>query len=149
LPGLAVTTDVIVGFPGETDADFASSLAFVEASGFSRLHVFRFSPRPGTPAAALSARPDPRVVADRARLMRALGERLALAYANDRVGGRARVLVERVADGVAEGTSEDYLHTRVRVDATGSTDAPRRGDVVDVDVLSAERGCIWARLARC
>jgi len=149
LPGLAVTTDVIVGFPGETDADFAESLASVEACGFTRLHVFRYSPRPGTPAAAMPDRPDARTVADRARAMRALGERLAGTHARARAGGLAHVLVERVADGVAEGTSEDYLHVRVRLDADGKQWTVRAGDVLPVEIVSAERGGAWARPARC
>ena len=53
IPGVAVTTDVIVGFPGETAAEFEESLATVEAAGFAKVHVFPFSPRPGTEAAGL------------------------------------------------------------------------------------------------
>ncbi|MDO8915561.1 MAG: tRNA (N(6)-L-threonylcarbamoyladenosine(37)-C(2))-methylthiotransferase MtaB [Coriobacteriia bacterium] len=147
MPGLALTTDIIVGFPGESAADFAESLAFVEACGFSRLHVFRYSPRPGTPAAAMSERPDPREVADRARRMRALGERLSSAHARARVGGRARVLVERVGDEVATGTTEDYLHVTVRL--SPAVTAPRPGDVVPATITAAERGSAWAVLAEC
>jgi threonylcarbamoyladenosine tRNA methylthiotransferase MtaB len=113
LPRLAVTTDLIVGFPGETDADHAASLAFVEECGFAKLHVFRYSRRPGTPAADMAGQVDPRVKAARAAEMRALGARLTAARAAARTGGHADVLVERVPDpvaGVAEGTSEDYLH---------------------------------------
>ncbi len=144
IPGLALTTDVIVGFPGETDADFAESLAFVEACGFAKLHVFRYSARPGTPAADLPDRPDPRCVAERARAMRALGEHLAAAYAHSRVGGRASVLVERLGGFTFAGTSEDYLHVTVRV--ADSDVLPRSGDVVAVDITAAERGAAWATL---
>jgi threonylcarbamoyladenosine tRNA methylthiotransferase MtaB len=145
LPGLAVTTDVIVGFPGESEEDFAQSLAFVEGCGFARLHVFRYSPRPGTPAAEVPGRADPRTVADRAKAMRALGERLAASYAHARVGGRARVLVEQVGDGFATGTSEDYLHVTVHL--REETPAPNAGDVVEVIVTGAERGTAWGSLA--
>ena len=148
LPGLAVTTDVIVGFPGESDADFAESLAFVEACGFSRLHVFRYSPRPGTPAAGMDGRVGPRDSADRARAMRALGERLATAYASARVGGRASVLFERVGDDVAEGTSEDYLRVHVRR-ADEATDPLRSGEVLEVELTAAERGGAWGSVVRC
>jgi threonylcarbamoyladenosine tRNA methylthiotransferase MtaB len=123
LPGLAVTTDVIVGFPGESEEDFAQSLAFVEVPG----------------------RADPRTVADRAKAMRALGERLAASYAHARVGGRARVLVEQVGDGFATGTSEDYLHLTVHL--REETPAPNAGDVVEVIVTGAERGTAWGSLA--
>ncbi len=131
VPHLAVTTDVIVGFPGETDEDHADSLAFVETCGFAKLHVFRYSRRPGTPAADMPDQVDPRVKAARAAEMRALGERLAAARAVARTGGFADVLVERAAadaSDFAEGTSEDYLHVVI----AGSRAA--RGDVVRVRI---------------
>ena len=131
LPHLAVATDVIVGFPGETDADHAESLAFVEECGFAKLHVFRYSRRPGTPAADMPGQVDPRVKAARAAGMRALGARLAAARAAGRVGGYADVLVERAKDPdshIAQGTSEDYLH--VLIDPSDA----QRGDLVRVRV---------------
>ncbi len=137
LPGLSVTTDVIVGFPGETPDDFQESLAFVEACGFSRLHVFRYSPRVGTPAASMPGTVDPEETASRALEMRGLGERLATARARGRIGGTARVLVERCGDGCVEGLSEDYI--RVRATGVGN-DRVRRGDVVTVSLVSEERG---------
>ena len=73
----ALTTDVMAGFPGEDEAAFDATLDFVERMGFARLHVFPFSPRPGTPAARMSGQvplPDRR---DRARRARELGARLS------------------------------------------------------------------------
>jgi threonylcarbamoyladenosine tRNA methylthiotransferase MtaB len=145
LPGVAVTTDVIVGFPGETDGDFAENLAFVEACGFAKLHVFRYSSRPGTPAAEMPVRVDPRDSAARAKAMRSLGERLAAAYAHSRVGGRALLLVEKVDGFVAAGTSEDYLHVTVRLPESGAR--PHVGDVLEGKVTAAERGSAWGVLA--
>ena len=55
IPDLALTTDVLVGFPGETDADFQESHRFLQKMAFARLHVFPFSPRPGTPASYRSS----------------------------------------------------------------------------------------------
>lgn len=131
LPRLAATTDVIVGFPGETDADHAASLEFVETCGFAKLHVFRYSRRPGTLAAEMPEQVDPRLKAARAAEMRALGERLAAARVVARTGQLAEVLVEHVADpraGTAEGTSEDYLHVVI-----GGSHA-RPGDLVHVRI---------------
>jgi len=65
VPGLAATTDVIVGFPGETEADFGATLAVVEEAAFDGAFMFVYSPRPGTPAAAMDGRVDPAAAAER------------------------------------------------------------------------------------
>ncbi|MDO4796435.1 MAG: MiaB/RimO family radical SAM methylthiotransferase [Coriobacteriales bacterium] len=74
LPHVALGTDVIVGFPGETDEEFAESLAFCEEMDFSRMHVFRYSKRPGTPAATASGQVPAHVSARRGDRMRAMAE---------------------------------------------------------------------------
>jgi threonylcarbamoyladenosine tRNA methylthiotransferase MtaB len=90
----AFTTDVIVGFPGETDADFDATCAVVREVGFSKIHVFSFSPREGTPAAAYPDKVPPALVAERRERLRALGQELAGAYQRQLVGRRLEVLVE-------------------------------------------------------
>jgi len=123
LPGLAVSTDVIAGFPGETDAEAAYTREFVEEQGFSRLHVFRFSRRPGTPAAEMSAQVPPAAIAARAGALREAGARAAAVAASAREGSVAEVLVERVRTDVpgetmvAEGVTREYLRVRVPVSA--------------------------------
>ena len=79
-PEIALTTDIIVGFPGETEDQCASSLQFVEAMGFSRLHVFRYSRRSGTPAAKLANQVSVAEKQERSQRMLELGQRLALRY---------------------------------------------------------------------
>jgi len=128
LPGLSLTTDVIVGFPGETDEDFAASMGFVEQAGFTRLHVFRYSPRRGTPAAARVDHVPPDVRSARAEAMRGLSDRLLAAHARSRVGDTTSVCVERIEGGRARGTSNDSL--QVGMDAAGLL----RGDVVRVRI---------------
>jgi threonylcarbamoyladenosine tRNA methylthiotransferase MtaB len=76
IPDLSVTTDVIVGFPGETEAEFAASLAFVEAMAFAKLHVFRYSPRAGTAAASMRGQVPPEIKNERSHRMHKLGVRL-------------------------------------------------------------------------
>ena len=109
-PDLAVTTDLITGFPGETEADFAASLAFVEAIGFARLHVFPYSERAGTAALRL---PDPvpaQVRTGRAARMRRLGETLAAAYRARFSGEVLPVLWERRdRAGRWRGLTDNYL----------------------------------------
>jgi threonylcarbamoyladenosine tRNA methylthiotransferase MtaB len=137
LPDLAITTDVMVGFPGETDADFEESLEFAEACDFAKLHVFRYSARAGTPAARRSDQVAPRVKAARAARMRALSDRLAAARAAVRAGGKATVLVERVGAGAARGTTEDGLHVALR----GARDVAV-GALVPVTLRLDANGCL-------
>jgi threonylcarbamoyladenosine tRNA methylthiotransferase MtaB len=131
VPGLSVTTDVIAGFPGEGEKDFAESLAFVESSGFARLHVFRYSARAGTPAAARPDQGPPVVRAARARTLRECSERLLGAHMRARVGSEMSACVERVSGGRARGTADDSLTVEV---ASGGL-APGRVVRVRIDGL--------------
>jgi threonylcarbamoyladenosine tRNA methylthiotransferase MtaB len=90
----ALSTDVIVGFPGETDADFEATCRVVREVGFSKVHVFSYSPRQGTPAAALPDTVPPAVVAERRERLRELERELADAYHRSLLGRRLDVLVE-------------------------------------------------------
>jgi threonylcarbamoyladenosine tRNA methylthiotransferase MtaB len=133
LPGCAITTDVLVGFPGETDEDFGRSLAFVESVGFAKLHVFRYSRRAGTPAAERLDQVPQSVVRERARRMRELSGALHERFLECCVGGGVEALVERVANGGAEGRARNGAVVRligcdvrvgalVRVTVTGHED---------------------------
>jgi threonylcarbamoyladenosine tRNA methylthiotransferase MtaB len=110
----AFTTDVIVGFPGETEADFEATCQAVREVGFSRLHVFSYSARRGTPAAGFPERVPPDVIARRRERLRALERELAAAYHRGLVGRRLEVLVEGEAPGrpgQVVGTSCRYAPT--------------------------------------
>jgi len=140
VPGLAVTTDVMVGFPGETDEDARLTREACDRIGFSKLHVFRYSPRPGTRAVDLPSHVPAAVAGERAAELRALGERLAARYAGSRAGGTAHVLVERVRGDEAEGTSEDYL--KVTMHARGVD----IGEIVAVRLLGRSRERVLAEV---
>ena len=94
IPNLNLSTDIIVGFPGETEADFADSLAYVAEIGFSRLHVFSYSQRPGTAAAGMPDHVAGPVKKERTRRMIALGEQLSQAFHGQFVGEVVDVLWE-------------------------------------------------------
>jgi threonylcarbamoyladenosine tRNA methylthiotransferase MtaB len=114
LPGLAVTTDVLCGFPGETDDQAEETRRFCEEVGFSSLHVFRFSARRGTPAATMLDPIDPHAIAARAADLRRLSDRLRREHVARRIGDAADVLIETAApDGSGRGTTEDYLRVSV------------------------------------
>jgi len=115
LPLPAVTTDVLVGFPGETDEAFAQTLCILREAGFSRIHAFPFSRRPGTRAADMADQVPRETVRARREAASALGRELAAAYRAALVGRPARVVVETIhADGSAEGLSERYVRVRLR-----------------------------------
>jgi threonylcarbamoyladenosine tRNA methylthiotransferase MtaB len=116
--------DLMTGFPGETDADHAATVALVRALPFTHLHVFPYSERPGTSAARLG-RPVPSTVARaRAAELRALGARKSAAYAASRVGGIADALVigpAHSAPALRTALTEDYLDVRIRSTAPRGT----------------------------
>jgi threonylcarbamoyladenosine tRNA methylthiotransferase MtaB len=107
----ALTTDIIVGFPGETEADFAATCDTVREIGFAKVHVFRFSPRPDTPAARMSGQVQGRIAARRALELGSLGKTLEERYLRSLLGRPLRVLVEspvRDRPGFVAGTSDRY-----------------------------------------
>jgi threonylcarbamoyladenosine tRNA methylthiotransferase MtaB len=110
--GLGLSTDVIVGFPGETDAQFQATMDVVRRVGFSKLHVFRYSQRPGTPAADMDGQLGDAVKKQRARDLIALGSELRRRFHEAHVGRSLSVLVETAGDGLAEGTSDNYIKVR-------------------------------------
>lgn len=109
VPGVAVTTDVIVGFPGETAAEFAESLATVEAAGFARIHVFPYSARPGTAAEQLPGHVPPTEKKKRMETMLAVAERTEREFRAAHLGARETVLWERPRDGMGHGLTDNYL----------------------------------------
>ncbi len=126
----AITTDVIVGFPGEDEAAFANTMATCRAAGFSRLHVFLFSPRLGTPAAAMQRRVTDREVEGRKSRLIASGNEAAKNFAKSCVGLRERVIIES-----NEGFSDRYV--RVRVAGLKGSCLEVRITGMDGDILTA------------
>jgi threonylcarbamoyladenosine tRNA methylthiotransferase MtaB len=119
LPGAAIGADVIAGFPGETEADHAATVRLIEALPFTYLHVFSYSPRPGTRAAELPDEISPAVIRRRSRELRELGEAKAAAFRAHHVGRTLRVVTLRRTGGQngdawTEALSGNYLKIRLR-----------------------------------
>jgi threonylcarbamoyladenosine tRNA methylthiotransferase MtaB len=100
VPGAAVTTDVIVGFPGETEAEFRESYDFARQMDFARIHVFTYSPRPGTKAADTPRQVDDKIKRERSRRMLALGRACVRSFRKGFLGKTMLVLWEKETGGV-------------------------------------------------
>jgi len=132
----AFTTDIIVGFPGETDTYFEESYAFCKKVGFSQMHVFTYSPRPKTMAARMGRQVNGAVATERSERLRDLGEAMALEYHNRFIGREIEVLVEGNTNQTASGYSAHYIPVEIH-----SNDAAR-GKILKLKASEATAGGI-------
>lgn len=109
VPGIAITTDVIVGFPGETPAEFAESCAFVEEIGFAKLHAFSFSPRQGTRAATMPGAVDPREIRERMQVLLEIGQRSEAQFWASQLGQTAEVVWDENRGRRSSGLTDNYI----------------------------------------
>ena len=116
LPDVAVSTDIIVGFPGETDELFAESLEFAKSRNFSRIHVFPYSPRRGTPAAAMKNQVPPSLKKSRAAEMQKAAEEAAANFAEGFIGKTLPVLFETYDErtGETDGLTGNYVRVYIK-----------------------------------
>ena len=114
IPGLALTTDLIVGFPGETEDNFRETLDTLRELQFAAIHVFPYSPRKGTPAAAYPNQVKPEIKKERVACVQALEKELAEAYRKQFFHKIVHVLVEEEKKGVFEGLSDEYVRVFVK-----------------------------------
>ena len=122
-PGCAITTDMIVAFPGETQEEFAESLAFIRRCGFADMHIFPYSRRPGTPADKMPGQHSNAVKEERSRRAIAVAEEMSQKYRESLVGTTLSVLFEEETEGLWTGHAPNYtkvylasqqdLHNRV------------------------------------
>lgn len=134
IPDFNFTTDVIVGFPGETDQDFQKTLDFVREARFSHVHTFRYSRRTGTRADRMKEQVPGKVMTERSEMIRTLSEKIRLAYMHSMSGKQQRVLIEKVQeDGTAKGYGEHYLPVVFKTDILEENrfETVRLAEVVD------------------
>ena len=113
-PGCALTADLIAGFPGETEADFRETLALIRQVGFAEMHVFPYSPRPGTPAASMPGQMTHAEKNARAALAQAAAQEMQAAYLDAQIGTKLPVLFETAHGGVWQGHSDNYCEVCAR-----------------------------------
>lgn len=134
-PGCGLTADLIVGFPGETDEDFQKTLEFIQVCGFSAMHIFPYSPRPGTVAAGMDGQVPKQVKHARAAAAGKVAARMEEAFLESCVGSVQRVLLEKEADGVFTGHCENYCPVAV----SGSN---LRNTVLNVQITGVKDGIL-------
>jgi tRNA-2-methylthio-N6-dimethylallyladenosine synthase len=147
MPDAAITTDVIVGFPGETETDFDQTLDVVARARFASAYTFQYSPRPGTPAALLADQIPKTVVQERYERLVALQETISWDANRALVGRPVEVLIgsgdgrKDGATGRVTGRARDgrLVHVAIALDAAGrpAADAPGPGDTVTTTITSA------------
>jgi tRNA-2-methylthio-N6-dimethylallyladenosine synthase len=131
-PDIAVSGDFIVGFPGETEKDFEATLKIVEAVNYAQAYSFKYSPRPGTPAASMEKQVPPQVQDERLQRLQTLLNAQQLAFNRRAVGRRTTILVERDGKKPGQRVGKSPWLQSVHVE----TDAPI-GSLVEVEIVSA------------
>jgi tRNA-2-methylthio-N6-dimethylallyladenosine synthase len=131
-PDIALSGDFIVGFPGETDADFEDTLKIVGAVNYAQAYSFKYSPRPGTPAAEMDEQVPAEVMDERLQRLQALIGAHALAFNQATVGRRTRVLLERNGRRPGQRLGKSPWLQSVHVETEAAL-----GEVIDVDIVSA------------
>lgn len=117
IPNVAITTDIIVGFPGETDEEFTSTYNFLKEIELTQMHVFKYSIRKGTPAATMGDQVDPKIKHDRSEKLIKMSSKNFAKFASRFIGKELEVLFEKnVKDDVYEGLTTNYIRVYAKSD---------------------------------
>lgn len=134
-PILSVTTDIMVGFPGETDGEHQESMTFIKEVMIDNLHIFKYSKRKGTRAAVFPDQVDDQVKKTRAKDMANLRDALHRKFLENLFGMRMNVLVEKNKDGMIEGHSDNFI--KVIID--GNNEKIAENSIVTVDIVKVDK----------
>jgi len=113
-PECAITADLITGFPGETDDDFEKTLDIIKRAAFSDMHIFQYSPRPGTKAADYSEQINLNIKKERARIVTDTAKKMTEAFKQAQIGKTLYVLIEQEKNGISKGHSGNYLMITIK-----------------------------------
>jgi tRNA-2-methylthio-N6-dimethylallyladenosine synthase len=131
-PDIAISGDFIVGFPGETEADFEATLRIVEAVNYAQAFSFKYSPRPGTPAATMEGQMPAQVMDERLQRLQALLNAQQLAFNRSTVGRRTAVLLEREGKRPGQRVGKSPWLQSVHIETRAAI-----GEIIDVEIVSA------------
>lgn len=142
-PDVALTTDLIVGFPGETDEEFLKTVKFVEDISFSGMHIFKYSPRTGTPASKYKNQVKPQVKEARSKLITAIAEKHEESFKKSLLGRSMKVLYEHSLDennDYYEGLTDNYI----RVVSESPEDI--KGKIIDTRLVALKKDHVEGRI---
>ncbi len=137
VPGVAITTDIIVGFPGEAEADFEESYELCRQMEFARIHLFPYSPRHGTQAARMPDQVGDRVKRERSQRMLALARESAQTFRQKFLGKTMTVLWEKRSDGIWTGLTDNYIRVYAR------SDEDLTNKLLPVKLMEARTDGVW------
>jgi len=138
-PGCGITADLITGFPGETDEEFEKTLEFIKKAEFSDMHIFPFSPRPGTKAAGMPDQMKKSVIKERAKAAADSAEQMANAFKASQIGSTTSVLFETESGGISKGHTRNYLEVTVKRKI-------KKNSVQFVQITGVESGTVWGEI---
>lgn len=139
IPDLEVSTDIIAGFPGETDTEWQQTLEFVKKCIFSTIHIFAFSPRAGTVAAEMPDKISPHIIKQRTEELAKLSEQIASESIEKYIGKTFPVLFEGKADNNRlSGYTPNFIRASVRTD----TNTNLAGKIIDVEITGCDEGSL-------
>lgn len=141
IPEASITTDIIVGFPGETEEDFQETLSLLEEAKFLAAYSFQYSKRPGTPAATMADQISDEVMKDRYDRLHKLQQKISAEVNQEIVGKEVEILVADIEGGKGTGRTPDFRLTHFAID---SNNPPRPGDAVISKITSATANFILA-----
>lgn len=142
MPDAGITTDIIVGFPGETEKEFNETIEFVREIGFSRIHVFKYSPRKGTPAAKYKNQVHGKIKNQRSKELITLGEELTEIFNKRFLNKKMDILYEEKIDDFYEGYTTNYI----RVKASANNDII--GNIVETKIINSKDGYLIGEIGR-
>ena len=140
-PGCALTADLITGFPGETEEDHRTTLEFIKSIGFSAMHVFPYSRRPGTPADKMPDQISQKVKNRRAKEAAEVAGQMQMGFIEEHVGKEFEVLFENEEDSVWQGHSADYILCKMK-------GKELHGRLLKVRAIKADKNCLLCEEVR-
>lgn len=141
VPGVAISTDIIVGFPGETEEEFTESLDFIRKLKFAKVHVFPYSPRTGTPAAKMENQVADPVKKDRVHRLQQVADEMAQEFNSQYLGTVQKVLFETKELGVTDGLTDTYIRVYTEDDVMPD-------EIYDMKLVKPYKDGLWGNLVR-